>query len=167
MFILGVDPGLSRCGWAVAAFKKNLPTLASAELLDCGVIKTPTDWPVNKRLVMLKSALEGLITSYTLDAVVVERVFFQSNAKTAMSVGQASGIALLVATERQLAVYQYSANEVKLAVAGYGSAQKSQVQKMVAKLFGLSVPPTPADVADALGLAYCHFRKQKYLKEIC
>jgi len=90
------------------------------------------------------------------DAVVVERVLFQTNARTAMSVGQAAGIALLAAARAGCPVVQYSANEVKLAVVGYGGATKEQVQRMVAAVLGLAEPPTPPDVADALALALCH-----------
>lgn len=161
MFILGIDPGLSSCGWGIVEFKNKYSNVASGSVISCGVIKTDRDNAINLRLLELKNQLDKLFLYNSVDAVVVERVFFQSNAKTAMSVGQASGIALLVASENNLPVFQYSANEVKLAVAGYGAAEKKQVQKMVAKLFGLNIPPTPADVADALGLAYCHYRARK------
>ena len=90
------------------------------------------------------------------DAVVVERVFFQVNAKTAMSVGQASGLALLVAAEGGCEVVQYTANEVKLGLVGYGAATKEQVQRMVAQVLGLPAIDGPPDVADALALAICH-----------
>ncbi len=100
------------------------------------------------------------------DAVVVERVFFQTNVRTAMATGQAGGVALLVAAEAGCEVAQYSANEVKQAVVGYGSATKDQVQRMVAALLGLAEPPKPPDVADALALAVCHLTAQPLRRAI-
>ncbi len=93
---------------------------------------------------------------YSPDVVAVERVFFQVNVKTAMSVGQASGLALLVAAEAGCEVAQYTSNEVKQALVGYGAATKDQVQRMVANVLGLAIPPSPPDAADALALAVCH-----------
>jgi crossover junction endodeoxyribonuclease RuvC len=104
----------------------------------------------------LARELRLLIAELSPAAVAVERVFFQTNARTAMSVGQASGLALVAAAEAGCAVAQYTANEVKQAVTGYGSATKEQVQRMVAVLLGLPDPPAPSDVADALALAICH-----------
>ena len=109
-----------------------------------------------ERLRALHAELRALVGELHPDVVVVERVFFQTNARTAMSVGQASGIALCCAAEAAIPVIEYSANEVKLAVAGYGAASKEQVQRMVAELLSLADPPRPADAADALALALCH-----------
>ncbi len=100
--------------------------------------------------------LQDLLTRLQPNVVVVERVFFQTNARTAMGVGQASGLALALATRQGCQVHQYTSNEVKQAVAGYGSAEKYQMQEMVARLLNLAAPPKPADAADALGLALCH-----------
>jgi crossover junction endodeoxyribonuclease RuvC len=108
------------------------------------------------RLAALWSDLEDLLAELRPDVVVVERVLFQVNARTAMSVGQASGLALAAAARAGCPVAQYSPNEVKLAVAGYGSATKDQVQSMVRVLLGLTERPRPADRADALALAICH-----------
>jgi crossover junction endodeoxyribonuclease RuvC len=105
---------------------------------------------------MLLGDLESLLDELRPEVVVVERVLFQVNARTAMSVGQASGLALATAARRKIPVVQYSPNEVKLAVAGYGSADKLAVQSMVAMLLGLTSPPRPADRADALALAVTH-----------
>lgn len=105
---------------------------------------------------MLRTELVDLMSSVKPDVVVVERVLFQTNARTAMAVGQASGVALLTASEADLEVVEYSSNEVKLAVAGYGSATKAQVQSMVARLLKLPAVPDPPDIADALALALCH-----------
>jgi crossover junction endodeoxyribonuclease RuvC len=151
MFVLGIDPGLSRCGYGCVA-----QGVGGQHALGAGVITTPLDAPIPLRLAELHHELESVVAQYDPAVVVVERVLFQTNARTAMAVGQASGIALLVAAEHDLPVVEYSSNEVKLAVAGYGSATKDQVQQMVARLLGLPEVPRPPDVADALALALCH-----------
>lgn len=151
MFVLGIDPGLTRCGYGlVAGFEGAERALAA------GVITTSVDEPIPQRLAMLRAELVSLIAEMRPEVVVVERVLFQTNAKTAMSVGQASGVALLSAAEAGLEIVEYSSNEVKLAVAGYGGASKGQVQAMVASLLGLGQVPKPPDAADALALALCH-----------
>ncbi len=121
-----------------------------------GHLTTPVDAPLAERLAALWVDLEELLDDLRPDVVVVERVLFQVNARTAMSVGQASGLALAAAARRSCPVVQYSPNEVKLAVTGYGSASKAQVQSMVQVLLGLDEPPRPADRADALALAITH-----------
>jgi crossover junction endodeoxyribonuclease RuvC len=149
--VLGIDPGVSRCGYgAVVAEGSSLSALA------CGVIRTPPGDPLPDRLAALQIELEALLVDLRPSAVAVERVFFQSNVRTAMSVGQASGLALAVAARSGVAVCQYTPNEVKQAVAGYGAAGKAQVQAMVARLLHLSEVPRPPDAADALALAICH-----------
>ena len=151
MFALGIDPGLSRCGYgAVRADGARLVAEA------WGHLTTSPDQQLATRLGVLLDDLEELFDDLRPDVVVVERVLFQVNARTAMSVGQASGLALAVAARRGCPVVQYSPNEVKLAVTGYGSAAKDQVQRMVASLLGLAEVPKPADRADALALAVCH-----------
>jgi crossover junction endodeoxyribonuclease RuvC len=124
--------------------------------VSAGVIETDPDVPTPQRLFTLQSELRALMAEFGPDVVAVERVFFQVNAKTAVSVCQASGLALSAAAERGCEVVQYTANEVKLAVVGYGSATKDQVQRMVASVLGLATPPSPPDAADALALAVCH-----------
>jgi crossover junction endodeoxyribonuclease RuvC len=149
--VLGIDPGMSRCGYgAVVAEGSRLSALA------CGVIRTPPGDPLPERLCALFAELEGLLAELRPAAVAVERVFFQNNVRTAMSVGQASGLALTVAARAGVAVAQYTPNEVKQAVAGYGAAGKAQVQAMVARLLHLAEAPKPPDAADALALAICH-----------
>ena len=151
MFALGIDPGLSRCGYGlVRADKGRVAAVAY------GHMTTPPDQPIAERLASLLTDLEALLVEYRPDVMVVERVLFQVNARTAMSVGQASGLALAVAARAGCPVVQYSPNEVKLAVAGYGAATKQQVQSMVQILLGLDERPRPADRADALALAICH-----------
>lgn len=151
MFALGIDPGLSRCGYgAVRSDGGRLSAVAY------GHLTSPPERELAVRLAELWTDLEALLDELQPDVVVVERVLFQVNARTAMSVGQASGLALAAAARRTIPVVQYSPNEVKLAVAGYGSAGKAQVQSMVAVLLGLEEVPRPADRADALALAITH-----------
>lgn len=149
--VLGIDPGLSRCGYGLVE-----KTSAGMRALVAGVIRTPPDQGVPERLRELSDDLAMLFAQHQPDAVAVERVLFQVNARTAMSVGQASGLALVVAARRGIPVTEYSPNEVKLAVAGHGGADKEQVGAMVRSLLELDEPPRPADTADALALAICH-----------
>jgi crossover junction endodeoxyribonuclease RuvC len=151
VFALGIDPGLSRCGYG--AVEQADGTLRAVAV---GHLSTPPDQPLSERLGTLLGDLQDLMDEIRPDVVVVERVLFQVNARTAMSVGQASGLALAVAARAGCPVVQYSPNEVKQAVTGYGSATKDQVQRMVQVLLGLAEPPKPADRADALALAVCH-----------
>lgn len=151
MFVLGIDPGLSRCGYG-AVRADATGTRATA----IGVIRTAPSTPLPERLAELQGELRALLAELRPDVVAVERIFFQSNVRTAMSVGQASGLAMAEAIGAGCEVVQYSPNEVKLAVTGDGSADKGQVQEMVRRLLGLAVAPKPADAADAAALALCH-----------
>ena len=150
--VLGIDPGLTRCGFAVVDGKG--PSTASA--ITMGVIRTPSTDELPQRLASLRDELVALIQEFAPDVVSVERVFFQTNVRTAMSVGQASGLALCEAASAGCEVVQYTPNEVKSTVAGYGAATKQQIQKMVQTRLNLSKPPKPADAADAAALALCH-----------
>lgn len=151
MFVLGIDPGVSRCGYGVVRRRGSKLSAVAG-----GVLTTPTADPLPERLATLAEDLESLIAETHPDVVAVERVFFQTNARTAMSVGQASGLALAAAARAGCRVAEYTSNEVKQAVAGYGSAEKYQVQRMVQVLLELPAPPSPPDAADALALAICH-----------
>ena len=124
--------------------------------MSAGVIRTPGTDPLATRLASLHGEIRRLLDETAPDVMVVERVLFQANARTAMAVGQASGVALVAAAEVGCPVVEYSPNEVKQAVTGYGSATKDQVQRMVQALLKLPMPPRPPDVADALALAICH-----------
>lgn len=152
MFVLGIDPGLTRCGYACV--EALAPGKARAVAM--GVIRTPVEDDLAARLLLLRNELRSLIAEYRPSAVAVERVFFQVNVRTAMSVGQASGLALVEALDAGCEVAQYSPNQVKDAIAGWGGADKEQVQKMVQLRLGLASPPKPADAADAAALALCH-----------
>src|SRR5690242_7657188 len=152
MFVLGVDPGLSRCGYGAVRVHADGRLVAEA----AGVMRTDVDAPLPRRLSVLMGDLRLLLEELQPDAVAVEKVFFQTNVRTAMSVGQASGIALALADAMGCEVAEYTANEVKAVVAGYGAATKTQVQKMVQTQLNLAEPPRPPDAADALALALTH-----------
>jgi crossover junction endodeoxyribonuclease RuvC len=155
MFVLGIDPGLTRCGFGLV--EGSFEGAEGFRVVTAGVLETDAKVDVERRLTQIHHDLAALLSETTPDAVVVERVFFQRNAKTAIPVAQASGIALGLAGSRGLATRQFTAQQVKLAVTGYGAASKTQVQSMVARLCGLAVVPRPADAADALGLAITYF----------
>jgi crossover junction endodeoxyribonuclease RuvC len=152
VFVLGIDPGLSRCGYGAVAAEPGGGRRAVA----FGVLTTPMADPLPQRLGAHAPDRRAVLADLRPEVVAVERVFFQTNARTAMSVGQASGLALVAASEAGCEVVEYTANEVKQAVTGYGAAPKDQVQRMVAAQLGLPGPPRPADAADALGLALAH-----------
>jgi crossover junction endodeoxyribonuclease RuvC len=153
MFVLGIDPGLSRCGYGCVTRAERG---GGYRTIAAGVITTPPTEPVPARLATLRADLDSLLEELRPEVMVIERIFFRSNARTAMSVGQASGVALLTAVEHGCRVAEYTAAEVKLAVTGYGNAPKEQVQSMVVRLLHLTETPRPADVADALALGICH-----------
>lgn len=150
--MLGIDPGLTRCGFAVVDGRGARTAVA----ISLGVITTPVSDALPKRLAALRTEFTDLIAEFAPDVVAVEQVFFQVNVRTAMSVGQASGLALAEASLAGCEVIQYTPNQVKGAVAGWGGADKVQVQKMVQARLGLSTLPKPADAADAAALALCH-----------
>ncbi len=161
MFVLGIDPGVSRCGYGCVGGEGPAYRAVAA-----GLLTTPPSDPLPERLASLSSELKDLLSECRPDVVVVERVFFQTNVRTAMSVGQASGLALAAAAAAGLPVAQYTANEVKQAIAGYGAASKEQVQRMVQSLLGLAERPRSPDVADALALALCHLAVAPRLRRV-
>jgi crossover junction endodeoxyribonuclease RuvC len=150
--VLGVDPGLTRCGLGVVEGTPGRPPT----MIAVGVIRTPTDLDVAKRLVRIEAELEEWIVEHRPDAVAVERVFAQQNVRTVMGTAQASGVAMVVAARRGLPVALHTPSEVKAAVTGSGRAGKEQVTTMVTRILKLPERPTPADAADALALAICH-----------
>ncbi|MGC4938275.1 crossover junction endodeoxyribonuclease RuvC [Kribbella sp. DT2] len=152
MRVLGVDPGLTRCGLGVVEGAPGRPPT----LVAVGVIRTPTDLDVARRLVQIEAGIEQWIDEHSPDAVAVERVFAQHNVRTVMGTAQASGIAMVVAARRGLPVALHTPSEVKAAVTGSGRADKDQVTTMVTRILQLPERPTPADAADALALAICH-----------
>jgi crossover junction endodeoxyribonuclease RuvC len=155
VFVLGIDPGLSRCGYGVVTTRGGTMAAVAG-----GVISTDPSVALPDRLRTLSEELRALVAEFGPESVVVERVFFQVNARTAMATGMAAGVALVAAAETGCEVAQYTSNEVKQALVGYGGATKDQVQRMVASVLGLDAPPSPPDVADALALAACHLTTQ-------
>ena len=152
MRVLGVDPGLTRCGLGVVEGVASRPLRAVA----VGVVRTPSDGDLGSRLLAIAEALETWLDTYAPDAVAVERVFSPHNVRTVMGTAQVSGLALVAATRRGLPVALHTPSEVKAAVTGSGRADKAQVTSMVTRLLRLDVSPHPADAADALALAICH-----------
>ncbi|MBD0292784.1 MAG: crossover junction endodeoxyribonuclease RuvC [Jiangellaceae bacterium] len=151
MRVLGVDPGLTRCGLGVI----DSTPAGGLRLVAVDVVCTPGGGPVGERLLTVEAALEAWLTDHQPDAVAVERVFSQHNVRTVMGTAQASGIAVLAATRRGLPLSTYTPTEVKAAVTGNGRAPKSQVAGMVTRLLQLQSRPTPPDASDALALAIC------------
>ena len=150
--VLGVDPGLTRCGYAVL----KMESAQSISALAIGVIRTPAQHALHDRLAELHGEIESLLAEFTPDAVAIEQVFFQNNVRTAMGVGQASGIVLALAARAGCIVAQYTPSAVKNTVAGWGSATKEQIGHMVQQRLRLDAVPTPADAADAAAIALCH-----------
>ena len=152
MRVLGIDPGLTRCGVGIVSGAPG----STLSLDGVGVIMTPTDADLNDRLLSLHSEITQWVRKYSPDVVAVERVFSQHNVRTVMGTAQAAGIALLVAAQNNIPVFMHTPSEVKAAVTGSGRANKSQVSEMVKRLLNLQEIPKPADSADALALAICH-----------
>jgi crossover junction endodeoxyribonuclease RuvC len=150
--VLGIDPGLTRCGVGIVDVEPS----RRATLVHVSVIRTPPDMPLEQRLLAIGSGIGALLDQYSPQAVALERVFAQHNVRTVMGTAQASGVALHAAAIRGLAVGLHTPSEVKAAVTGYGSADKRQVASMVQTILRLDAPPTPADASDALALALCH-----------
>ena len=152
---MGIDPGLTRCGYGAVEGTPGRPAQARAG----GVLSTLVDSPVPDRLAALARDLRSLMAELRPDVVVVERVVFQTAVRNAIPVAQAAGVAMCIGIECNATVVEYAANEVKVAVTGTGAAPKEQVQKMVQSLLRLREMPSPADVADALALALCHLSR--------
>jgi crossover junction endodeoxyribonuclease RuvC len=151
VFVLGIDPGLSRCGYGVVERVGRRPRAVAA-----GVVRTDPTLEVPNRLSALQADLRVLIDQHGPAVVAIERVLFQVNARTAIPVAQAAGVAMVEAVAAGCEVVEYSPNQVKQAVAGYGAADKAQIGRMVQTLLGIAVPLRPADAADAVALALCH-----------
>lgn len=149
--VLGIDPGLTRCGVAVVDGAPG----RKVSLRFVGVLKTATDLPIEQRLVEIERGIEELVAEYSPEVVAVERVFSQHNVRTAMATAQAAAVALLVAARQGIDVAMHTPTEVKAAVTGSGRADKAQVTAMVTRVLGLTSAPSPADAADAAAIAIC------------
>jgi crossover junction endodeoxyribonuclease RuvC len=156
MLVLGVDPGLTRCGLGLVTGPADRPVVT---LQEC--IRTGTDVALERRLLQVHDAILAVIETHRPDAVAVERVLFSSNVRTAMATGQAAGAALLAAARAGVPVTSYSPSDVKLTVAGAGDADKEAVARLVTAQLGLASAPRPADVADALAVALTHLARSR------
>jgi crossover junction endodeoxyribonuclease RuvC len=156
--VLGIDPGTATTGYGLVRERDD----GSLEPVAFGTIQTPAGEPAHKRLSMLYHQLNDILLLHRPDSCAVEKLFFQRNISTAIAVGQARGVLMLAISEAGLSMGEYTPNEVKQAVAGYGSAGKKQVQEMVRVLLALTEIPKPDDAADALAIAITHLNTQKY-----
>ncbi|MBK0329821.1 crossover junction endodeoxyribonuclease RuvC [Brachybacterium sp. MASK1Z-5] len=147
--VLGVDPGLTRCGYGVLDAGRG----RSATLVDVGVVRSSPEEGIDQRLLVISRGLEEKIEEHAPDVVAIERVFSQNNTSTVMGTAQVSGVAILLAAQRGIRIAMHTPSEVKAAVTGSGRADKKQIQTMLVKLLHLEAPPKPADAADAVAIA--------------
>lgn len=157
MIILGIDPGTATTGYGIVEYKKK-----KMVCLDYGVIQTPAKHDMGERLIQLNSDLDQLIKKYKPEMAAVESLFFFKNLKTAMPVSQARGVILFTLAKKNVPAIDFTPQQAKTAVTGYGKATKNQVQKMVKNLLNLDSIPKPDDAADALALAICCADKHKF-----
>jgi crossover junction endodeoxyribonuclease RuvC len=157
MITLGIDPGTAITGYGIINEEQD----GYLKVLDFGVIRTSADLSQGERLVHLYKRIKELILLHHPEMGAVEKLFFERNVRTALHVGQARGVALLAMAESNLQIGEYTPLEVKQAVAGYGGADKNQVQQMVRTILGLETVPHPDDAADALAVAICHIHSAK------
>jgi crossover junction endodeoxyribonuclease RuvC len=150
LIVLGIDPGTAMTGYGLVE-----RTGSRLRAIDYGCLETPSTMELPQRLLLIQQGIAELIETHRPDLVAVERLFFNKNVQTAFAVGQARGVALLTAAQFGLPVHEYGPHEVKMAVTGYGRAEKAQVQRMVQTVLGLAVLPRPDDAADALAIAIC------------
>lgn len=158
MLVIGIDPGTATTGYGLVREDKD----GNLAVSDYGVILTPPQTPMASRLQQLYESLQEVLILHRPDSGAVEKLFFQRNVRTALSVGQARGVALLALAQAGLAVAEYTPLEVKQAVVGYGAADKNQVQQMVRALLDLEELPQPDDAADALAVAICHLHNARW-----
>jgi crossover junction endodeoxyribonuclease RuvC len=158
MLALGIDPGTATTGYGLVRLEPDGSLLA----VNYGVITTPKNTPDAERLVTLYDQLQELLREYKPETAAVEKLFFQRNITTAITVGQARGVMLLALAQAGLEVFEYTPNEIKQAVAGYGSAGKRQMQEMVRVLLTLEDIPRPDDAADALAVAITHLHTNRF-----
>ena len=152
MRVMGVDPGLTRCGLSMIEIGRGRDVTA----LDVDVVRTAADEPLARRLMVISDTVEHWMDTHLPDVIAIERVFAHQNANTAMGTAQAGGVIALAAAKREIDVHFHTPSEVKAAVTGNGRADKAQVTEMVTRILKLQSKPTPADAADALALAICH-----------
>lgn len=151
MFVLGIDPGLARTGYAVVEESRE-----GSKAVCAGALLTDPEAPITERLTELFDDLTGLVAEYRPDEAAIEEVFVNRNLHTASAVGRAAGVAILAMARSGLAVHEYTPSAVKAAVCGFGDADKDQVQRAVMQRLSLEAPPSPIDASDALAIALCH-----------
>jgi crossover junction endodeoxyribonuclease RuvC len=156
VLVLGIDPGTAITGYGLVHEQEDGLTL-----VDCGVVTTPSGQPLPGRLQAIYKGLSGVIRKHQPEEAAVEELFFSRNVRTALSVGHARGVALLALADAGLPIFEYKPLEVKQAVAGYGGADKQQVQEMVRMLLNLDRVPQPDDAADAVAVAVCHIHSAR------
>lgn len=159
MIIIGIDPGIASCGWAVIDAREN----KKLELINCGVIKTPPDVPLGDRLCLINGELEKIISENKPVAASVEEIFFAKNAKTAITVGHARGVILLTCAKMGLKVCEFTPLQVKQALTGYGQADKKQVGFMVQNILKLKILPKDDNTVDAIAIGICSAHSSKNL----
>jgi len=155
MIIIGIDPGTATTGYSIIKMENDKPIL-----IEASAFLTPSDAELQDRLLMLHGLLNKKIDEYNPERIVIEKIFFNTNAKTAIAVGQARGVLLLIAAQRGLKVYEYTALQAKLVVTGYGRSKKKEIQEAVRKYFNLEKIIKPDDASDAVAISLCHIHKE-------
>ncbi len=158
MRVLGIDVGFAICGWSIVDKVED----GGFKLIDFGVITTGKELEIPERLEIIYSGFQMIIDKYKPEEVAIEDIFFFKNEKTIINVSQVRGVILLASYQTKLKIYKYTPLQVKMAVTGYGRAEKKAVQEMVKRIFKLSYIPEPDDAADAVAIAYCHHNNIKY-----
>ena len=161
MKILVVDPGTGRLGWAVVEKNKELKINGGVSLVDCGLVETKANTPLPDRLELIYSELLSVIKKYSPDVLAIEELFFVKNVKTGISVAHARGVAMLVAKQNKMEIFEYKPNEIKLGICGYGHADKKQMSKMV-ELHIRGCKIKQDDTADAVAVAIYHLQCKRY-----
>lgn len=161
MFIMGVDPGTAITGYGLIRYDGS-----RFSLVECGCVRTSPESPMSDRLNTLYRELTGIIRQYKPEQFAIEELFFNKNARTALAVGHARGVAMLAASSSGMPVFEYTPLQVKQAVTGFGRAAKTQVQYMVKTILALPAAPAPDDVADALAVAICHGQLYTWVRKL-
>lgn len=159
MRVLGIDPGTGICGFGVVEVDRSAKQVL--KVVDFGVITTPANTPIENRLMEIYDSLHEIIRETKPDIMSVERLFFTKNITTGIAVAEARGVILLAGRQNRLPIFEYTPNEIKKTMTGYGSAKKGQMQEMVKMRLGLKTAPKPDDAADALAAAITHFLMQR------
>ena len=158
MLVIGIDPGTAITGYGLVREEND----GRLTVVDYGVVTTPAKMPMPQRLLQIYRQLKEITLLHRPDSGAVEKLFFQTNVKTAIGVGQGRGVAILALAEAEMPISEYTPNEIKQAIAGYGGADKTQMQYMVKALLELDEIPKPDDAADALAVAVCHIHHARY-----